>query len=89
MPEICPATRLIRVCTSRRASSFIVLPFLKYDTPWGYILYQQKKRLVLFAQGVSWFSWAEQDSNLCRLAPTILQTASFSHSDIDPYEIIR
>ena len=28
--------------------------------------------------------WAGQDSNLCRLAPTILQTASFSHSDTDP-----
>ncbi len=33
------------------------------------------------------FWWAEQDSNLRRLAPTILQTASFSHSDIDPYSI--
>ena len=29
--------------------------------------------------------WARQDSNLCRLTPTILQTASFSHSDTDPY----
>ena len=30
------------------------------------------------------FLWAGQVSNLCRLAPTILQTASFNHSDTDP-----
>ena len=29
--------------------------------------------------------WAGQVSNLCRLAPTILQTASFNHSDTDPH----
>jgi hypothetical protein len=28
--------------------------------------------------------WAGQVSNLRRLAPTILQTASFNHSDTDP-----
>ena len=46
-------------------------------------------RLTEHGAAVLWdnraaYWWAEQDSNLRRLAPTILQTASFSHSDIDP-----